>query len=219
MRRSSSLPKLQQLILEQLAQVQFATNMQLAKLCSSKASNVSNAIKALLNAGLIDGSLHTRPIILKLTPAAGRLLGMPTPSGRRHSSWSVMAHGCHRNAAGEILAAQHKGFRFLPRRILHQQGFNPGHGEHGAIDDAGTSWFVLLDDFMMGSDRISRAWTRRHTPNRKHWPDPTGRRWCDVAQRFLVITTDQQHMALHREWILKTSLPADIMHIKPLWKS
>ena len=122
MRRSSSPPKLQQLILEQLAEVQFATNMQLAKLCSSKASNVSNAIKALLNAGLIDGSLHTRPIILKLTPAAGRLLGMPTPSGRRQSSWSVMAHGCHRNAAGEILAAQHKGFRFLPRRTLHQQG-------------------------------------------------------------------------------------------------
>ena len=23
----------------------------------------------------------------------------------------------------------------------------------------------------------------------------------------------------HREWILKTSLPAEVMHIKPLWKS
>jgi hypothetical protein len=76
-----------------------------------------------------------------------------------------------------------------------------------------------LDDYLMTSDRISRAWTKRHTLSRKYWPDPTGRTWRDVAQGFLVVSTDEQHMVRHREWILKTSLPADLMHIKLLWKT
>jgi hypothetical protein len=219
MRRSASLPVLQKKILDQLAQVQFATNTQLVKRCGSHASHVSTAVKALLNVGLIDGSLLTRPMILHLTPACCRRLDVPMPSGGNHSSWSVMAHACHLNAAGELLAAEHPGFRFLSRRTLLKQGFNPGHGEHGATCDSGTSWFVLLDDYLMGSDRIKRSWTRRHTPTLKYWPDPTGRAWCDVAQRFLVISTDADQAERHRKWILKDQLPADVMTIKPLWKT
>jgi hypothetical protein len=210
---------LHELILAQLGQLQFATPEQLAKLCGAKASNVSVACKELLNSGLIDGSLLTRPMILGLTPAGGRMLGVPLPSGRRHSSWSVMAHACHLNAAGNALALTHKGFCFLPRLTLLKQGFNPGHGEHGATDDSGTAWFVLLDDYMMGSDRIARAWTRRHTPNAKYWPDPTGRAWCEVVQKFLVVCTNEEHAARHRAWIQKARLPADVVTIKPLWKT
>ena len=69
MRRSASLPVLQKKILDQLAQVQFATNTQLVKLCDSHASHVSTTVNELLNVGLIDGSLLTRPMILHLTPA------------------------------------------------------------------------------------------------------------------------------------------------------
>jgi hypothetical protein len=36
---------------------------------------------------------------------------------------------------------------------------------------------------------------------------------------FLVVSTDEQHMVRHREWISKTSLPAEVMLIKPLWKT
>ena len=146
MRRSASLPVLHKKILDQLAQVRFATNTQLVKLCDSHASHVSTAVKELLNVGLIDGSLLTRPMILHLTHAGGRQLDVPMPSGRRHASWSVMAHACHRNAAGEILATENNGFRFLSRLTLLKQGLNPGHGEHGATDDTGKAWFVLLDD-------------------------------------------------------------------------
>ena len=87
----------------------------------------------------------------------------------------------------------------------------PGHGEHGAVDGSGTSWFVLLDDFLMGSERIARAWRRRHTPNAKYGPDPTGRAWGEVAQRFLVVTTDWAQAELHRTRILRDRLPAEIM--------
>lgn len=219
MRRSASLPVLQKKILDQLAQVQFATNTQLVKLCDSHASHVSTSVNELLNVGLIDGSLLTRPMILHLTPAGSRLLDVVMPSGRRHASWSVMAHACHLNAAGEILETENQGFRFLPRLTMLKQGLNPGHGDHGAVDDSGTSWYILLDDYMMGSDRIKRSWTRRHTPTLKYWPDHTGRAWSDVVQRFLVVTTDADQAARHRKWILKDQLPADVMTIKPLWKT
>ncbi len=217
MRRAPTLPKLHQGILEYLAASQHATNAQLARGCAVQAPAVSKAVQKLLAANLIDGSLLTRPMILHLTSAGGRMLGVSSPSGRPHASWSVMAHACHRNAAQEMLGLTHPGFRFLSRVALFKQGFNPAFGEHGAIDDAGTAWFVMLDDYMMGSERITRSWTRRHTPKRQYWPDATGRVWGEVAQRFLVVSTDARHAARHREWILRSELPAEVRHLPPLW--
>jgi hypothetical protein len=219
MRRPPTLPKLQNLILEQLVKVRFATNRQLASMCGAQAPNTSNALKGLLNIGLIDGFLHSRPMILYLTPAGCRLMGAPMPPGRHHASWSIMAHACHRNAAAEDLAARHPGFYFLSRPTLLKQGFNPGHGEHAAIDGAGKTWFVLLDDCLMGSDRIKRSWTRRHVPSKKYWPDATGRKMCEVAQGFLVVSTDEDNAERHRARILKDGLPADVLTLKALWKT
>jgi hypothetical protein len=219
MRRSPVFNAVQKCVLEQLARVQYATHAQLAYWCGVQTPAISKAVKVLLESGLVDGELTARPSILRLTQTAGRILQVPMPSGCYHSSWSVMAHACHRNAAGEILASENQGFRFLPRLTMLKQGLNPGHGDHGAVDDSGTSWYVLLDDYMMGSDRIKRSWTRRHTPTLKYWPDHTGRAWSEVVQRFLVVTTDADQAARHRKWILRDQLPADVMIIKPLWKT
>lgn len=213
----SSLPKLQQRILELLAAVQFATPHQLADLCGVQPPAISKATSTLYELGLIDGSLFSRPMIWNLAPAGGNLLGAPLAAGRRHASWSVMAHACHCNALAEQLRESYKGFRFLSRLQLLKRGFNPAHGEHGAIDDSGISYFVLLDDYMMPSHRISRSWTRRHTPNRKYWPDYTGGKFCETVQAFLVATTDEKHAKRHEKWILKEGLPADVIYIKPLW--
>lgn len=217
--RPATLPQLQKRILEQLAAVHFATQSQLAAMCGAAQPNVSVATTALYNLGLIEGELFAKPRIFYISRAGCDLLGVPPPSGRRLPSWSVMAHACHRNEVAAVLASATPGFRFLSRPTLYRQGFNPGHGEHGATDDAGGAWFVLLDDFLMGSDRIARAWTRRHTPNRKYWPDHTGRAWCDVVQKFLVATTDEGQAERHRTRIGRERLPAEVMTIKPLWKT
>lgn len=218
MRRAAELPAQQKRVLQALARVQFATHGQLARLTEAQPSHTSTAIKALLDVGLIDGTLTTRPAILHLTSAGARLVGVVMPAGRRHASWSVMAHACHLTEAAEQLAATHPGFRFLPRLDLIRQGFNPGHGEHGATDDSGAAWFVLLDDYQMGSDRIARAWTRRHSPNPKHWPDPTGKTWREVVQRFLVICTDPDQAERHQAAITADHLPADLLLTRALWK-
>ena len=219
MRRPPTLSDLQQRILERLADVRFSTNIQLANWCKVQAPAITKAVQRLTDFGLVEGSLTSRPMILHLSYAGGQILNKPQPYDRRYASWSVMAHACHANAVQEMMLQEHPGFRFLSRKELLKQGFNPGHGEHVAIDDAGITWIVLLDDFMMGSDRINRAWTRRHTPNMKYWPDPTGRKWCDVVQRFLVVSTDDQHAERHHNWILNHRLPAEVMRLTPLWKT
>lgn len=219
MRRSPTMSKLQQLVLERLADVQYATNAQLARWCNVQAPAILKSVQQLIAEDLIDGSLRTRPMILHLTYAGGQFLNKPQPYGRRHASWSVMAHACHLNAAQEVMIKSRPGFSFLSRETLFKQGLNPAFGEHGAIDDEGKAWFVLLDDYLMTSDRITRSWTRRHTPNLKYWPDHTGQVWRDLVNRFLIVCTDEQHAARHRKWILKNGIPAEVMQITPLWKT
>lgn len=213
------LSALQNLILAKLGELEFATPGQLQEGCGVKQPAISKAVVVLLEEGLIDGHLHTRPAILHLTSAGGRLLDRVLPAGRRNASWAVMSHACHLSEVQAQLSEKLKGFRILRRGEVFRHGLYPAFGEHGALDGEGKSWFVLLDDYRMPSNRISRCWTRRHTPNRKYWPDPTGRAWCDVVQRFLVVATDIQHAARHRAWILKSTLPADVLTIKPLWKT
>lgn len=218
--KPSALKPLQRRVLEQLAAVQCATLSQVCAFIDYKnQTHISTAANDLANFGLIEIEPFTRPRIYRIAYPGCALLGSPNPSGRRLPSWSVMAHLCHRNDLAIVMAKAVPGFRFLSRLALLEQGFNPGHGEHGAVDDNGTSWFVLLDDYLMGSERIARAWRRRHTPNQKHWPDPAGRAWGEVAQRFLVVTTDAGQAELHRARILRDRLPAEIMIIKPLWRT
>ena len=63
MRRSPTLPKLQNLILEQLVQVQYATSAQLQQLCGAQQPDISRAVRALIEAGCVpSGPGATDPI-------------------------------------------------------------------------------------------------------------------------------------------------------------
>lgn len=216
--KPATLKPLQGRVLGQLAAVQCATLDQLCNFCGSQKPHISTAAAALVEMGLVEVEQFVRPRILRISRQGCQLLGVPAPAGQRLPSWSVMAHACHLNELALVMAKAVPGFRFASRLSLLKQGFNPGHGEHAAVDGSGMSWFVLLDDFLMGSDRIARAWRRRHTPNAKYWPDPTGRAWGEVMQRFLVVTTDEGQAERHRARIARDQLPAEVMTIKPLWK-
>ena len=129
-----------------------------------------------------------------------------------------MAHACHTNQIEIAQCAQQPGFRFLDRIALLKQGFNPAHGEHAATDDLGVSYFILLDDYAMQPNRIAHAWTRRHTPHQAHWKDMAGRAWRDVVHRFMIFTTDLLRIDSHRRYITTHHIPADIQHIRGLWR-
>jgi hypothetical protein len=219
MRRSPIFNAVQNCILEQLARVQYATPAQLAFWCGVQTPAISKAVKVLLESGLVDGELTARPSILRLTHAAGGVLQVPMPAGNRYASWSVMAHACHKNEFEISFAKDHPGFRFISRLALLKQGLNPAHGEHAAVDGDKKTWFILLDDYMMGSDRITRSWTRRHTPNIKYWPDPTGRVWNELAHHYLVVCNHTQQAERHKAWIETNGIPAEVLKIAELWKT
>jgi hypothetical protein len=130
-----------------------------------------------------------------------------------------MAHACHWSEVQTLMAKSHPGFRGLSRETLLKHGLCPGFGEHGAVDETGQAWLVVLDDYLMGSDRLTRAWTRRHAPSQRHWPDAAGRMWGEVVNQFLVVSTDEANAGRHRAWVMKHGLPAEVVYLSPLWKS
>lgn len=206
-------------ILTTLGRLMFATANQLAYWCDTTPLAIYKRLPVLVAENLIAGEEHARPAIWRLTFAGGRRVNKPMPAGRRHASWSVMAHACHRNASEISLRESRRGFRFLDRLTLLKSGLNPAFGEHAGNDESDLSTFVLVDDYMMGSDRIARSWQRRHKPNPKYWPDPAGRVWRELAQDYLVVCTDEHHAERHRDWLASQSIPAEVLTIDPLWRS
>ncbi|MHB8453228.1 MAG: hypothetical protein ACYDDO_00755 [Acidiferrobacterales bacterium] len=216
-RRPPQIRRLCHEILQNLGRVDFATRGQLAYWCKVQRPTISRAASELFELGLVETNWQTRPAIWYLSHAGAAMINVVLPAGRRRLSWSIMSHACHRNAV-EIALHDHYGeFRFLPRRVLLKQGFNPTHGEHAGIDATGKSWFVLVDDYLMNSRRIARAWRRRHTPELKYWPDATGRAWCEVMHRYIVACTDPIQAATHRVWLADCDIPADVIDIPALW--
>lgn len=205
-------------LLATLARVQFATADQLAYWCGVRKQNIAVPIQRLQHHGLIEPGADTRPQIWLLTLAGAARLHVPMPSGRRHSSWSVMQNAAHRNAVEILLSRDHPGFYFLTRLRLYKEGFNPSHGEYAGVEADGTTWLVLVDDYMMESRRIEHHWTREHRPPRKYWPE-VGRRWFNIANRFAVFTTSAGHLERHRDFVETTTLPVDVHYLKPLWRT
>jgi hypothetical protein len=218
MNRNQALPVLQKKILDTVAAVQFVTAEQLEYFCNDYQPNISRALRDMLDTKWLDAQINAKPRIYYLTLAGARMIGATLPAGKRYASWSVMAHACHFTEAVRMLEGKKGGFRPVTRLELLKQGFNPAFGEHAGIDAAGETVFLLLDDYLMGSDRIKHSWERRHTPNMKYFPDHTGARWCDVAHRYVLVTTDEGQADRHRRMIQKEALPADVDLIKPLWR-
>ena len=193
-----------------LARVGFATAAQLAYWCRVQPQTVARAVQPLSRCGHVGVCAVPRPAIWR---ANSRGAQAPVVS----VSWQHMAHVCRRNALEIVLDQRLGRFRFLPRAALLRQGFNPAHGEHAGIDGGGRSWLVLLDDIRMASARIGRTWYRRHTPSPRHWPDPAGRCWGEVMQRFVVACTDPDQAQRHRIWIAAHDVPVTVINIPALW--
>jgi len=216
-KRSGTLIEVDHQVLQQLGRLRFATAHQLAYWCDVHATTVTRRLNSMLDDGLVSAHRHSRPAIWYLSYAGARVIQQPTPTGRRQPSWSVMAHACHTNETEIVLRQSHADFRFMDRVALFKQGFNPAHGEHAGVDRNKVSYFVLIDDYAMTSDRIEHSWQRRHVPQRKYWSDPAGRAWQEVVNKYCVVTTDAYRAPLHQTYVRKNHVPADVMTIKGLW--
>ena len=216
MDRRRSLSELDHRVLDHIGRLRFVTATHLAYWCDVVRVTIDRRLERLLTLGLVKAEKTSRPFIFFLTSAGAVMTGRPPASGGHQASWSVMAHACHAVEL-EIQLHQDRGFRLLDRMHLLRQGFNPAHGEHAGVDRTRQSTFVLLDDYGMQSDRIAHVWQRRHTPNNKYWPDPTGRVWGEVVHRYVVATTDPVQAQKHRAFIEDRGVVADVVDIKALW--
>ncbi len=213
------LNRLQQQILEILARCQFATHAQLAHYAGARKSYLSQMLGALTERGYVASQIHAAPHIFYLTHRGAATLATGRPAGGRPASWSVMAQACHRNAFEIAMRATTPRFRFLARQTLLQQGLNPSHGDHAArIDDTPTTWYVLIDDYQLPPQTLAHRWTRAHRASRQQVAPGPRRRWCDVANRFMVVCTDPVHAERHRALIARDGLPAAVLDLKGLWK-
>jgi len=214
-------------IMAQLSMNDFATPAQLATLCDVQMPAISKATKQLQSQRMIVTEEGFRPAVLRLSFKGARMMGKVLASGKRSPSASVQQHACHRNEVALILSKKYAGFQWTPKSQLLTHGLRPALGEHGATDNSGCAHLVLLDDYQMVSNRILRSWTRRHTPDSNHYPVHNGRRWCDLANNFVIATTSNDQADRHRHWvegaykILRAGderLPKiEIIKIKPLW--
>jgi len=213
--------------MEQLSINDFATPAQLAAFCDVQMPAISKATKQLQSQSMIVLEEGFRPSVLRLSFKGARMMGKVLSSGKRSPSAGVQQHACHRNEAALILSQTYPGFAWTPKKQLLAHGLRPALGEHAAMDDSGLSHLVLLDDYQMESNRILRSWTRRHTPDTKHYPLHNGQRWCDLANHFVIATTSIEQANRHQQWIegtYKTLREGDarlpeinIIKIEPLW--
>ncbi len=211
-----SLSPSERAILEILERLAFGTEEQLAYWSSYHVSTVSRALSGLKDMRFVACEKGLLPHIWYLTRKAGRLFQTALPSGLRKSSGAVMVHTVHRNQCEMVLREQYPSFRFMDKAPLYRLGLDPSKGEHAGFHDQNII-FVLLDDYLMGSDRIGAALKRPHK-KRPEYCDASGAlTWPDVFDYFFIATTDEVQMKRHRKWVDRKGIQAKFLCMKPVW--
>jgi len=207
-------------VLMVLQRLQYATADQVAYWVSERSkSSIYELLTSLEQSGFILRHKAIQPHIFALTRKGYRITNATAPAGSRVESWSVMTHRCHRNLAEIRLREHYDTFQFSSRMDLYRYGFNPGHGEHLGIVDKSTRIFMLLDDYLFDSSRISHAWDRTHTPNRVHFErDKRVHKWSELATHYVIAVTDAAQYEIHKSYIHKHQIPqAAMLKVEAIW--
>lgn len=189
-------------LLQLTARMMFATPRQLERWGTPQYA-VSRTVARLEAAGLVDVMRDRTPNVISITYKGALAAERPLPSGKRHTSWRVVAHRCHRNEAELLLREHYPRFTFWSRRRAYALGLNPAIAEHGADCEDGRRYLVLLDDYLMEPSRIAHCWTRPNAPNPRYFHETRSQYWRDHVDRLIVVSTDERQTARHRVFLAK----------------
>jgi len=204
-------------IMTALVRLTCATRLQLAYWADSSPSSTARQLQCLLGHDLVE-IFKATPHIYRLSQAGCRTLGERYT--KRILSFSAISNLCHRNALEiDMRNSVASAFTVLHRMDVYRRGLNPGFAEYAGTDGT-LIFFCLVDDYLMGPERIKHAFNREHTPNNRHFSMQGRklRKWRDVADRFVIATTDESRACLYQKEIKTHQLPFDVMSIEPLWK-
>jgi len=218
--RPVQLSETQRDLLTVLARLRFATVSQLVYWVAPLQPTVTKTLKRLEGYGFVAVERSCRPHIFSATSLGLRTVGLKDAAKKGFISWSVMAHHCHRNAAEIRLREHFRDFTFQSRRSLYAMGLSPAHGEHYGQNGQGEGALVLLDDYLMQSERIGHAWIRPHTPNTRYYDLTTGcvKRWRDVASSYVLAVTDRIQYETHKAYVQKHRLDTALLYVEGLWQ-
>ncbi len=206
----------EKVILKHIQRLGYATEEQLVYWSGYHVSTVSRALSSLRGIRMVKSEKAVLPNIWKLTWSGARVVEQSLSWNLRKPSWSVMAHTCHRNQCEMLLREQHPDFRFLDKASLFRIGLNPSHGEHAGVQD-GKIVFVLLDDYLMGSNRISTTLSRRHRLNEKYCDLKISVNWSMIFKRFIVASTHEKQIKRHERFLQRKGLEAELLYVPPIW--
>lgn len=211
-----SLSPAERVTLDHLKRLGYATQSQLEYWGNYSQTAMSLALSSLCERKFVQVEKKVRPNIWNLTWAGARVVDKPLSWNIRKPSWSVMAHTVRRNQCEIILREQHPDFRFLDKASLFRIGLNPSHGEHAGVQD-GKIVFVLLDDYLMGSNRISNTLSRRHRLNEKYCDLKISVNWSMIFKRFVLASTNPSQIKRHERFLQRKGLEAELLYVPPIW--
>ncbi len=219
MRVAHSLSDAKTNLLLVLHRLHYATMPQVAFWCDADRhqSRTYALLSTLTKDQLIERHDALQPYIYSLTREGYRVIGKKPPAGSRQISWSVLTHQCHANEAEIKLREHFPGFQFLPKTLLYKAGLNPAIAEHCGVSED-QRIYVLVDDYLMQSNRLLRVMTRAHRPKKGFFdfskPVPV---WSDVATKFICATTLDSQYVQHKKFLQVHKLNFSMMKIGPLW--
>lgn len=208
-----------QCLLTHLARAKFATRAQLCSWCVAHDTTIFRHLVKLEDQGLISSEANQEPNIWMLERPGAALMLTKMPSGGRRPSWSVLSHGCHRNAVEIYLDVQpeSRGFRFLDKQTFWKMGLNPAHGENPGRDTNNKAYLVLLDDYGMMPNRIRHTWEREHKPPLAHFDGKRAMQWRQFVNVFIVATTSPLRARQYQQYVKQFAIPATILKIEAIW--
>lgn len=207
-------------VMRVLQRLQYATVAQVAYWLSDRSqSAIYELLSSLEQSGFIVRHKAIQPHIFALTRKGYRLTNAKAPAGSRVESWSVMTHRCHRNLAEIRLREHYQDFQFSTRLDCYRYGLNPGHGEHFGVIEPGQFIFMLLDDYLFESTRISHAWNRTHAPHRIHFErENRVHKWSELATHYVIAVTDAVQYDAHMAYVQKYQLENTAMlKLEAIW--
>ena len=206
-------------VLVALAKLKYATVPQVAYWSSPERhhSRTYALLTSLIDMGLVKRHDVLQPHIFSLSREGFRVIGEPPPQGSRQESWSVLTQQCHANEAEIRLRHHYEDFEFLPNSDLYRMGLNPAIAEHGGKSDDHLI-YVLVDDYNMQSERLSRVKYRSHKPKLSYFdlskPIPN---WSSIASLFICAITSETQYELHKAYLIKHKLEIALLKIEALW--
>lgn len=222
--RLNKLTDLQNQILDVIARLRFATAEQLLYWLPVDAlSSVRRGAIRLTDLGLLETRSDLRPYVYRLSSRGCALTG--ERYFRRWHSASAVQQYLLRNAIEIELREEDPSARVQPRQGLSSIGLYPAHAEHAFVlpNKLDLFLFVIVDDYLMTSNRILHKWNREHLRESQSAQVTSLKRWRDVSQACRVYTVCEHHAKRHgdylqRQWEkMQSPLPISVQLIEPIW--